>query len=170
LKNKLKTQSDSHDKEIKSLNEKIISIQTKHNKEIQELQENLEKKSEEYNNKDKENRNKENQTMLERMNLKARIEELSNNIDSQNKEILGLKESNKKFKGTKESITEKDKAIKGIETKNKELEEKLADWEKTVKQVTREAQEKVDLEKHNTTLIQQNFDNEIKSHQDLKKN
>jgi len=33
--------------------------------------------------------------MLERMNLKARIEELSNNIDSQNKEIAGLKERNK---------------------------------------------------------------------------
>jgi len=145
-------------------------MQTKHNNEIQDLQSNLDKKSEEYNIKDKENRNKENQSMLERMNLKSRIEELSNNIDSQNKEILSLKESNKKFKGNKESITEKDKAIKEIEIKNKELEEKLVDWEKTIKQVTRESQEKVDLEKHNITLIQQNLDNEIKSHQDLKKN
>lgn len=145
-------------------------MQTKHNNEIQDLQSNLDKKSEEYNAKDKENRNKENQSMLERMNLKSRIEELSNNIDSQNKEILSLKESNKKFKGNKESITEKDKAIKEIELKNKELEEKLVDWEKTIKQVTRDAQEKVDLEKHNITLIQQNLENEIKSHQDLKKN
>jgi hypothetical protein len=34
--------------------------------------------------------------MVERMNLKTRIEELSNNISSQNKEIMSLKETNKK--------------------------------------------------------------------------
>jgi len=34
--------------------------------------------------------------MVERMNLKTRIEELSNNISSQNKEIMSLKEINKK--------------------------------------------------------------------------
>lgn len=96
LKNKLKSQNDSHDKELKSLNERLTSMQSKHNAEIQSMQANLDKKTEDYNNKDKEYRNKENQSMLERMNLKARIEELSNNIDSQNKEIISLKESNKK--------------------------------------------------------------------------
>lgn len=108
--------------------------------------------------------------MLERMNLKARIEELSNNIDSQNKEIMSLKESNKKYKNTTETLNAKDKTIKSLETKNKELEDKLSGWETKLKKVSREAQEKLDVEKNNFTNLEQKLESEIKSHSDLKKN
>jgi len=45
LKIKLKTVSESHSKEIKSLNERIINMQSKHSTELQSLQENLDKKT-----------------------------------------------------------------------------------------------------------------------------
>jgi len=46
FKTKLKSQIESHLKEIKSQSERTTSMQTKHNSEIQSLQENIDKKTE----------------------------------------------------------------------------------------------------------------------------